>query len=87
MSGMDCPLVMAHCIGVATLDASYLRSHECHAVFEILGAVLRPHFELVVVGYQSREMLRLFIRRCKIPICRVRKRAIINKLRQVKMCR
>ena len=51
VSGTDCLLVKAHCIEVATLDARYLRSHECDAVFEILRAVLRPNFELVVVGF------------------------------------
>src|SRR6516225_7505781 len=38
-------------------DSCNLRPYQCRAVFEILGAILRPHFELSVVSSHCLEVL------------------------------
>src|SRR6516164_7075172 len=46
-------------IELAALDASDLGAHQGGAVLEILRAILRPDFELSMMGGQSLEMLLL----------------------------
>src|SRR5580700_2242859 len=42
---------------LAAFDACYLRAYQRGAVFELLGAVLRPYLELSVVCGQIHDML------------------------------
>ena len=76
----DGVFVQAHRFEVATFDARDLCSHRRCTVFEILRAVLRPNFKLLVVSCQSLEMLLFFSGRRAIPGCSVGKRAIEVKL-------
>jgi hypothetical protein len=75
-------LVEPHRVKLATFDARDLRSHECRTVFESLRTVLRPNGELIVLGYQSLEMLPLPIGRSEIPHCRAGQRAIEARFRR-----
>ena len=75
-------LVEAHGIEVAAFYSCDFRAHQRRTVFEILRTILGPDFELPVVSGQSVEMLLPLLRRCRIPGCSMRKRAI-----EVKLCR
>src|SRR3954447_17170522 len=50
-------LVKAHGIEVAAFDPGDFRAHQCSAIFEIFGAVLRPDCKLPVVIGQRLEVL------------------------------
>src|SRR5215831_41972 len=57
--GADGLFVKMLSIELAALDASDLGAHQGGAVLEILRAILRPDFELSMMGHQSLEMLLL----------------------------
>src|SRR5262249_25485366 len=54
-------------VELAAFDARDLRADECGSVFEILGAVLRPYFELPVVSPQGFEMPLPLVGSCGVP--------------------
>src|SRR5262249_50861351 len=53
-----------------------LRTDQRGSVFKILWAMLRPNYEVPVVGCQRLEMPLFLVSRCGVPGCRVGKRAI-----------
>src|SRR5216683_4768111 len=50
-------LVEVHRVNIAAVDASNLGADQRGAGFEILRAILRPYFELPVMGCESLDML------------------------------
>src|SRR5262249_53412533 len=57
-------------IELASFDASDLGAHQRRAIFEVVGAVLRPYFELFVVSGQRVHVLLAVVERCGITQCR-----------------
>ena len=55
-------------IELAAFDARDLGANQRGAVLEIFGAILRPYFELSVMGGQSLQMLRLLFERGRIVL-------------------
>src|SRR4051794_25805494 len=76
VSRADSFFVEALSIQQAAFNTRDLCAHQCSAIFEILRAIPCPYVELPLVIRQSLEMLLSLIRRCGIPACCVRKRAI-----------
>src|SRR5262245_187020 len=69
-SGVDGLFVEVHGIECTALDPSDLRSNQCGAILEVLGANCRPDFELPVVRGQSLDMLLSPAGRCGLVGCR-----------------
>ena len=59
--------VKVHGIERAAIDPCNLRANQRSPVLEVLRAVLRPYFELSVVGDKSLEMLLPLLGRCAMP--------------------
>jgi hypothetical protein len=68
--------VQAFGIELKALDARDLGAHQCGAVREILRTILRPDFDLPVVGGYGLQMLLPLAGRCGIAGCGVGQRAI-----------
>ena len=66
------------------MDACYLRAYQRDAVFEILRAILRPYFELSMMGGQSLEVLPSLVGYRGIAARRMGKRTIEVILRRFK---
>ena len=62
-------LVQVHRVEGAVFEASDLGGDQRRTVREILGTVLRPHFELLVVGGQRLQMLGPLVGRCRVVLC------------------
>src|SRR6266404_1993694 len=69
---------------LAPLDARDLCAHQCGAGFEIFRAILRPYFELSVMGGQSLEVLPSLVGYRGIAARRMGKRTIEVILRRFK---
>src|SRR6185295_14090457 len=80
----DGRFVQALGVQLSTFDAGDFRADQERAVFEILGAVLRPFHELPVVGGQGLEMLRAFFGGRRITTCGMAQRTIEMGFRRLK---
>jgi hypothetical protein len=76
--------VQALCIELAAFDASDLGAHQRDTAFEIFRAILRPDFDLSVVGGHRLAVLSVPIGECRIAGCRVGQRSIEVILRRFK---
>src|SRR5260370_2554613 len=81
----DRPFVEVHRLNVAAVDAGNLGVDQRGAGFEILRAILRPYFELPLVGGQSLDMLSTPVGGRGIAGRRLAKRTIEVVLRRFKM--
>src|SRR5215472_9973986 len=81
-SGTDSPLIEPPGIGLAAFDPRDLRADQSGTIFKVLRAVLRPYFELPLVGCQSLEMLLSLVGSCGVPGCRAGERTV-----EMKLCR
>ena len=70
-----------------TFDAGDLGANQCRAVPEILGAILRPGLELLVVGGECLPILGPLLGRCRVVLCSPRERVIEKVLSRLKNSR
>src|SRR3954451_14538208 len=72
--------VKVHGIERAAINPGNLRANQGSAILEVFRTVLRPRFELFVVGHKSLKMLLPLLGRCTMARRRMSKRIIEAKL-------